>query len=83
MSGRPTMLWVVAAGAVVMAILHQDLWNWHNRRLVLDFMPVGLAYHALFSLAATVLWGVASRFVWPHHIEQWAGEPIEAQEPHQ
>ena len=31
-----------------MLFLHQDSWAWDDQSLVLGFMPIGLAYHAVF-----------------------------------
>ena len=45
---KPTLVFLIVF--VVLAILHQDFWNWDNKNLVFGFMPVGLAYHALYSL---------------------------------
>ena len=45
--------------AVAMAILHQDFWLWDSDQLVFDFMPIGLAYHAMYSIAAACLWALA------------------------
>lgn len=71
------MVW---AAAGVMFVLHQDFWLWSDRSLVLGFLPIGLAYHAGFSLAAATLWAVASRFAWPDEIERWAeSDPAEAE----
>ena len=58
--------------AVLLAILHQDLWNWGSAKLVFGFMPVGLFYHACYSLAAVTLWVFAIKFAWPSEIEAWA-----------
>jgi hypothetical protein len=57
---------------IVMAVLHQDFWAWDNESLVLGFMPVGLFYHAMYSLAAAGLWCLAIKFAWPHALEQMA-----------
>ena len=65
---------VIAIAAVVLGLLHQDLWFWDDTSMVLGVMPIGLFYHAMFSLAAGVLWALAVKFAWPHHIEQWADE---------
>ena len=62
-----------------MIVLHQDFWNWDNDALVFGFMPVGLAYHAGYSIVAACLWGFAIKFVWPHDIEAWADEGSEDQ----
>ena len=58
--------------ALVLAVLHQDFWNWDNDSLVFGFMPVGLAYHAGYSLAAVALWSLAIKFAWPTELEEWA-----------
>ena len=62
-------IWIAA---ILLAVLHQDLWFWDDRTMVLGVMPVGLFYHAMFSLAAGVLWALAVKFAWPDHIELWA-----------
>jgi len=59
----------------VLFVLHHDGWWWDDRRLVFGFLPIGLAYHAAYSLAAGILWALASRYAWPSHIEEWADEP--------
>ena len=56
--------WALIALLLLMA-LHQDLWFWDDRSLLWDFLPVGLAYHAGISLAATALWFAVARFAWP------------------
>lgn len=55
-------------------ILHHDFWNWDNRALVFGWLPVGLAWHAGFSVAAALLWAAATRWAWPVDIEKWAEE---------
>jgi len=58
----------------VLFLLHQDFWWWGDRSLVLGFLPIGLAYHAAFSIAAGLIWAMACRFAWPEEIEHWAEE---------
>ena len=56
MSEGPTTsrsAWLLGAAVLVMAILHQDVWFWDDRSLVFGFLPIGLAYHVAFSIAAT------------------------------
>jgi hypothetical protein len=65
---------VVAILAIALFVLHQDFWNWSNSSLVFGFMPVGLAYHACYSLAAAALWAFAIKFAWPSEIVAWADE---------
>jgi hypothetical protein len=68
---RHGRLWIWA-GFVVLFAIHHDFWWWGDRSLVLGFMPIGLAYHAAFSIAAGVLWALACRHAWPEHLEAWA-----------
>ena len=60
---------------VILFALHQDSWNWGNTSLVFGFLPVGLAYHAGYSITAALFWFLVSKFAWPHAIEKWADEP--------
>jgi hypothetical protein len=51
--------------------LHQDMWFWSEARpLIFGFIPVGLAYHALYTLAAAALMAWLGRVAWPAHLEQ-------------
>lgn len=45
---------------LALMILHHDWWFWTDGRLVFGIVPVGLAYHALISLAAGGLWAWAA-----------------------
>jgi len=63
------LVWIAAA---LLFTLHHDFWFWDDRSLVFGFLPVGLAYHAAYSIAAALLWLAAVKFAWPSHIEQWA-----------
>jgi hypothetical protein len=63
---------IVIGLAIAMLILHQDSWLWSNTSLVFDFIPVGLFYHACFSIAVAVLAVLAIKFIWPHDLERWA-----------
>ena len=65
---------LVLIAAIVLFVLHQDVWFWDSETVLLGFLPVGLAYHAGYSLAAALLWLWAIRFAWPHHIEAMAEE---------
>ena len=59
---------------IVLGILHWDWWWWSNRTLVFGFLPLGLAYHALFSVLAGGVWALAVKYAWPTHLEEWASE---------
>jgi len=51
--------------AVLLAILHQDFWLWDSKVLILGFLPIGLAYHVLYSLMAACLSLLAIKYWWP------------------
>ena len=63
---------VIAICFTVLAVLHQDQWNWDDGGLVFGFLPVGLAYHAGYSIIAASFWALVIRFAWPRHLETWA-----------
>jgi len=48
--------------------LHQDVWNWKNAELI-SILPVGLAYHAGFSVLCAVMMFVLVATAWPEHLE--------------
>lgn len=51
-------------------LLHQDTWFWRDARpLVFGFLPVGLAYHASYCVAAACLMWALTRFAWPSHLD--------------
>jgi hypothetical protein len=72
------LLFVMIAGVYV---LHQDLWNWKNSDVVLGFLPVGLAYHAGYSILAAIMMAVLVKFAWPKHLESAATEPDKTKKP--
>jgi hypothetical protein len=69
---RSSWIW---GGFLALCVLHHDFWWWGDRTLVMGILPIGLAYHAAISVAASVLWALASRYAWPEHIEAWADQP--------
>lgn len=50
---------------VLLALLHQDFWFWNDKTLVFNFIPIGLAYHAMYSLICGIVWAMAVKFLWP------------------
>lgn len=64
---------LLVLAVVVLYVLHQDIWFWRTARpLVFGFVPIGLAYHAAFSVAAAVVLGLLVTFAWPSHLEDEA-----------
>jgi hypothetical protein len=55
---------------VLVYLAHQDIWNWRSAEpLFLGFLPVGLAYHAGYSVLCAVLMAVLVKMAWPKHLE--------------
>src|ERR1051326_702364 len=63
------MKWLLTLMVLLVYVLHQDVWFWHDRTLVLGFLPIGLAYHAGYSILAALMMAVLVRFAWPRHLE--------------
>lgn len=55
-------LWLIFAGLVV---LHHDFWWWDDATIVVGFLPVGLAYHVGFTIAAAAFWWLVVTQAWP------------------
>ena len=52
-------------------VLHQDFWNWRTAYpLAFGFLPVGLWYHALYTLGASAMMWLLVKLAWPAHLEQ-------------
>ena len=71
---RSPMFYVVWTAVVLLAVLHQDVWYWDDTSLALGFIPIGLFYHSMFSIACAGVWALAVLFSWPTHLEEWASE---------
>ena len=68
-----SILLVVAVAALY--ILHQDIWFWRSSYLVFGFIPIGLFYHGVFSIAAALLMWLLVTYAWPSHLEREVEEP--------
>ncbi len=56
---------------VVLYLLHQDIWFWRTvHPLVFGFLPVALAYHAAYCIAASGLMWALTKMAWPRHLEE-------------
>ncbi len=55
---------------LLLMVLHHDWWFWSDGRLLFGFLPVGLGYQVLISLAAGLLWGWAALYAWPAEVEE-------------
>jgi len=57
-------------------VAHQDFWNWKKAEpLVFGFLPIGLAYHAAYSVIAAVTMAILVKWAWPKHLEDVQPEP--------
>ena len=65
---------LLIVAVVALYALHQDFWFWNAARpFVFGFLPIGLFYHAAFTVACSGLMWLLVRYVWPAHLEP-AGE---------
>ena len=53
------------AAIFLLAILHHDFWWWNDATLVFGFLPISLAYHALYCCVSALVWFLAAKHVWP------------------
>jgi hypothetical protein len=61
---------------VVVYVLHQDSWNWaKSAPMVFGFLPPGLAYHAAYSIGASVMMAILVAVAWPKHLEEQDDKP--------
>ena len=55
---------------VAVYLAHQDSWNWtKSAPMLFGFLPVGLAYHAGYSIVCALLMALLVKFAWPKHLE--------------
>ncbi len=60
----------LVAVTLTLYVLHQDVWLWRSARpLVFGFLPVGLFYHACYSVAAALLLWLLVALAWPSRLE--------------
>ena len=69
-------MWILFAALVV---LHHDWWFWNDGWLVFGFLPIGLGYQMLISLAASALWGWAAFNAWPDQYDAADCQPSSRQ----
>ena len=62
--GNASIRRLVYAALLLAYLLHNDLWLWHDSRIMLG-LPVGLLYHVGFCAAASVILALLIRFCWP------------------
>ena len=61
-------------------LLHQDFWYWRAAHpLVFGFIPIGLFYHACFTVAVSLVMWMLVKQAWPSHLEEDIEHGDEAQ----
>ena len=66
---------LIAFAVVALYLLHQDYWYWYSvEPLVFGILPIGLFYHAVYSLVAVGFMLLLVRFAWPEHLESQADD---------
>lgn len=67
---------LLTLAVLLVYVLHQDVWFWRTARpLVFGFVPVGLFYHALYSVGAALLMWLLVIHAWPDRLEEEARRP--------
>ncbi len=62
---------LLIALCVALFLLHQDFWFWREARpLVFGFLPIGLFYHACYTVAVSLLMWLLVTVAWPHHLDK-------------
>ena len=69
MKEKNSWRWPLYAALFVLYLLHNDLWLWHDARLVFG-LPVGLVYHIGFSLATAAVLALLVLKAWPDHLDE-------------
>src|SRR5438105_13968732 len=67
--GANGMKWFLLAATIALIVLHQDFWNWNKVDAAFGFLPVGLWYHALYCVAASILLWLFVGFAWPAQLD--------------
>lgn len=64
-------------------VAHQDFWNWRTAEpMVFGFLPIGLAYHAAYSIAAAIMMAILVKFAWPKGLDEQEKENSGKPAPH-
>ena len=72
-------LLLIVVGALY--VLHQDVWFWRAARpLVFGFIPIGLFYHACYTVAIALVMWLLVRHAWPSELEERVGDEATGRE---
>ena len=61
----------LAVMVITIYLLHQDFWNWKKADpLVFGYLPIGLAYHAAYSVLASAMMWILVKLAWPRELDE-------------
>jgi hypothetical protein len=61
---------LLAVIVLVFYFLHHDVWFWRTAHpLVFGFIPIGLFYHACYSVGASLVMWILVKYAWPSHLQ--------------
>ena len=65
---KRALLLIIVVG---LYILHQDFWSWRAARpLIFGFIPIGLFYHACYTVATAIVMWLLVKHAWPSELEE-------------
>lgn len=68
---KPAKAFLVTVLILLVYFIHQDSWNWKKTEpLVFGFLPIGLAYHAGYSILAAIFMALLVKIAWPKDLEE-------------
>lgn len=62
------MRWLLYVAMVLLYVLHNDFWLWHDATLVLG-LPIGLTYHVFYCVVASFMMFLLVRYAWPRGLD--------------
>ena len=72
---------ILTISVVALYVLHQDFWFWRTARpFVFGFIPIGLFYHAAFTVVVALLMWMLVKFAWPSHLEEVEEQSVSIRE---
>ena len=71
---RVTIRDLLYLALVLLYLLHNDLWLWHESRFLLG-LPIGLTFHVLYCLATAALLYLLVRRAWPAELAEGIDDP--------
>ncbi len=64
-------LWSAVAAVTLLYALHQDFWYWRDARpLVFGVLPIGLFYHAAYTVASSAVLWLLVKSAPPGHLDE-------------